>query len=183
MCVFADERWQFPGDIFGRLERDNLAGLETILHFCKEKVGNADRYWAALELIRAVLHVNVSLRLVSLRIALRENRCKRHSHDVVCAGNRNFDVRGHAQAERNYRRASELVEENLISRELFENSKTEYELAKNALERSQRELAIIDERLTKTQILAPFDCTILTRPVSMGQAVYGSGGFNSGRGH
>ena len=84
------------------------------------------------------------------------------------------------QAERNYRRASELVEENLISRELFENSKTEYELAKNALERSQRELAIIDERLTKTQILAPFDCTILTRPVSMGQAVSGSGGFNSG---
>lgn len=84
------------------------------------------------------------------------------------------------QAERNYRRAGELAEENLISRELFENSKTEFELAKNALERSQRELAIIDERLTKTKILAPFDCTILTRPVSMGQAVSGSGGFNSG---
>jgi RND family efflux transporter MFP subunit len=84
------------------------------------------------------------------------------------------------QAERNYRRAGELAEENLISRELFENSKTEYELAKNALERSQRELAIIDERLTKTKILAPFDCTILTRPISMGQAVSGSGGFNSG---
>ncbi|HET6409134.1 MAG TPA: efflux RND transporter periplasmic adaptor subunit, partial [Chthoniobacteraceae bacterium] len=44
----------------------------------------------------------------------------------------------------------------------------------------QRELAIIDERLTKTKIQAPFDCTILTRPVSMGQAVSGSGGFNSG---
>jgi RND family efflux transporter MFP subunit len=84
------------------------------------------------------------------------------------------------QAERNYRRAGELAEENLISRELFENSKTEFELAKNALERSQRELAIIDERLTKTMILAPFDCTILTRPVSIGQAVSGSGGFNSG---
>ena len=36
------------------------------------------------------------------------------------------------------------------------------------------------ERLEKTQILAPFDCTILTRPVSSGQAVSGSGGFNSG---
>jgi RND family efflux transporter MFP subunit len=85
-----------------------------------------------------------------------------------------------AQAERNFKRAGELFEENLISRELFENAKTEFDLAKNALERSQRELAIVDERLTKTQILAPFDCTILTRPVSMGQAVSGSGGFNSG---
>src|SRR6185503_4680085 len=49
-----------------------------------------------------------------------------------------------------------------------------------ALDRSQRELAIIDERLGKTKIEAPFDCTILTRPVSIGQAVSGSGGFNSG---
>jgi HlyD family secretion protein len=84
------------------------------------------------------------------------------------------------QAERNFRRAGELAEENLISRELYENSRTEYELAKNTLERSQRDLAIVEERLTKTKILAPFDCTILTRPVSVGQAVSGSGGFNSG---
>lgn len=85
-----------------------------------------------------------------------------------------------AQAERNFKRAAELAEENLISRELYENSKTEFELAKNTVERSQRDLAIVDERLTKTKILAPFDCTILTRPVSIGQAVSGSGGFNSG---
>jgi RND family efflux transporter MFP subunit len=84
------------------------------------------------------------------------------------------------QAERNYKRAQELFEANLIAQELYENTKTEYELAKNALERSQRELDIIEERLTKTKIVAPFDCTILTRPVSMGQAVSGSGGFNSG---
>jgi RND family efflux transporter MFP subunit len=84
------------------------------------------------------------------------------------------------QAERNFKRAQELYEENLIAKELFENSRTEYELAKNALERSQRDLAIIDERLTKTTVKAPFDCTILTRPVSIGQAVSGSGGFNSG---
>jgi HlyD family secretion protein len=49
-----------------------------------------------------------------------------------------------------------------------------------ALERSQRDLAIVEERLTKTEVKAPFDCTILTRPVSTGQAVSGSGGFNSG---
>lgn len=85
-----------------------------------------------------------------------------------------------AQAERNYKRAVELHEANLISDELFENAKTEFDLAKNAHDRAQRSLAIIDERLTKTQIEAPFDCTILTRPVSIGQAVSGSGGFNSG---
>ncbi len=45
---------------------------------------------------------------------------------------------------------------------------------------SQKDLAIIDEHLTKTVVRAPFDCTVLTRPVSMGQAVSGSGGFNSG---
>lgn len=84
------------------------------------------------------------------------------------------------QAERNYTRAKELHEANLISMEVYENTKTEFDLARNALERSQRELAIIDERLTKTKIVAPFDCTILTRPVSIGQAVSGSGGFNSG---
>lgn len=84
------------------------------------------------------------------------------------------------QAQRNFKRAEELFQENLISRELYETSKTEYDLARNGLERSKRELAIIDERLTKTKVLAPFNCTILTRPVSMGQAVSGSGGFNSG---
>jgi len=84
------------------------------------------------------------------------------------------------QAERNYKRAAELSQANLISTELFENSKTEYDLAKNMLERNQRDLAVLDERLTKTKIIAPFDCTILTRPVSIGQAVSGSGGFNSG---
>jgi RND family efflux transporter MFP subunit len=84
------------------------------------------------------------------------------------------------QAERNYKRAKELHEANLISMEVFEQTKTEFDLARNALDRSLRELAILDERLTKTKIEAPFDCTILTRPVSIGQAVSGSGGFNSG---
>ncbi len=84
------------------------------------------------------------------------------------------------QSERNYNRSQELHTANLISQELHEDTKTKYELAKNSLERSRRELAIIQERLTKTQVKAPFDCTVLTRPVSIGQAVSGSGGFNSG---
>jgi HlyD family secretion protein len=84
------------------------------------------------------------------------------------------------KAERDYKRARQLLEEKLISQELFDDTKTSFDLAKNALERSERDLALVEERLTKTIVLAPFDCTVLTRPVSIGQAVSGSGGFNSG---
>lgn len=84
------------------------------------------------------------------------------------------------KAERDYQRAQELLADNLISQELYDNTKTTYELAKNNLDRAQRDLAIIEERLTKTEVRAPFECTVLTRPISVGQAVSGSGGFNSG---
>jgi len=84
------------------------------------------------------------------------------------------------KAERDYQRAKELLAGKLISQELHDDTKTTFELAKNSLERSQKDMAITDERLTKTAVRAPFDCTILTRPVSTGQAVSGSGGFNSG---
>jgi len=48
------------------------------------------------------------------------------------------------------------------------------------LERAQKSLDIVKDKLRKTVIVAPFDCTVLTRPVSVRQAVSGSGGFSSG---
>src|SRR6266851_1421567 len=87
---------------------------------------------------------------------------------------------GVEKAERDYKRAQQLLKEKLISQEVFDDTKTAFDLAKNALERNQKDLAITEERLTKTEVRAPFDCTVLTRPVSIGQAVSGSGGFNSG---
>ena len=84
------------------------------------------------------------------------------------------------KADRDYKRAQQLLSEKLISQEVYDDTKTAYELARNGLERAQKDLAIIEERLTKTEVRAPFDCTVLTRPVSIGQAVSGSGGFNSG---
>jgi len=84
------------------------------------------------------------------------------------------------RARRNFERSKELFENKLISLELFEDTKTEFELAQNSLQRAGKALNLLEDKLTKTQILAPFDCTILTRPVSVGQAVSGSGGFNSG---
>lgn len=87
---------------------------------------------------------------------------------------------GIEQAERNYLRSQELFNEDLISKELAEDTKTTYELAKNSLGRSEKAMELVDDRLRKTRITAPFECTVLTRPVSVGQAVSGSGGFNSG---
>ena len=84
------------------------------------------------------------------------------------------------KAERDFKRAQQLLTEKLISQELYDDTKTTYDLSKNALESAQRALAIIDEHLTKTEVRAPFDCTVLTRPVSIGQAVSGSDGFNGG---
>ena len=84
------------------------------------------------------------------------------------------------KAKRNYLRSQELFEDDLVSKEVFEDARTEFELASNILSRADSALQLLDDRLSKTKILAPFDCTILIRPVSIGQAVSGSGGFNSG---
>lgn len=84
------------------------------------------------------------------------------------------------KAARDHQRSQKLLNDKLISQELYDDTKTAYDLAKNALERAQRDLSLTEERLNKTEVRAPFDCTVLTRPVSIGQAVSGSGGFNSG---
>jgi HlyD family secretion protein len=84
------------------------------------------------------------------------------------------------QAQREYLRATQLYNGKLISLELFEDAKTKAELAQNALVSRQKDTDVTVDKLRKTRITAPFDCTVLTRPISVGQAVSGSGGFNSG---
>lgn len=84
------------------------------------------------------------------------------------------------RTRRDYDRDDRLFKENLIPKESFENSKTEFELAQNSIRKAEAAHELAAERVTKTKVRAPFDCTILTRPVSVGQAVSGSGGFNSG---
>lgn len=84
------------------------------------------------------------------------------------------------QAERSYLRNKKLFEEKLVSLELYEDQRTKYELAKNSLSKAEKSKEQAMDKLRKTRILAPFDCTVLTRPVSIGQAVSGSAGFNSG---
>ena len=84
------------------------------------------------------------------------------------------------KAGRNFARSKQLYTDKLISQEIFDDSRTDYDLATNALDRAEQALRLVDDRLRKTRILAPFDCTVLTRPVSLGQTVSGAAGFNSG---
>jgi HlyD family secretion protein len=91
------------------------------------------------------------------------------------------------KAQRDYDRALKLFEEHVVAKEEFDNLKTELDAARNQvevagnnLERAEKALKLVEDRITKTRMLAPFDCTVLTRPVSLGQTVSGAAGFNSG---
>jgi RND family efflux transporter MFP subunit len=91
------------------------------------------------------------------------------------------------KAKRDLERAQKLFDENLIAKEQYENFKTDHdaalnnlEIARNSLERAEKALNLVDDSITKTKMAAPFDCTVLTRPVSLGQTVSGAAGFNSG---
>ena len=84
------------------------------------------------------------------------------------------------KGRRNFERAKKLSADHLIAKEAYDDAQTEFDLAANNLDRADKALKLVEDRISKTKIMAPFDCTILTRPVSIGQAVSGSGGFNSG---
>lgn len=92
-----------------------------------------------------------------------------------------------AKTEREFKRNQQLYEARLVAQEIFDNARTDYDVAKNslalsknALERAEKSLKQVEDKLAKTHLEAPFDCTVLTRPVSLGQTVSGSAGFNSG---
>jgi HlyD family secretion protein len=84
------------------------------------------------------------------------------------------------KALRTFDRQKQLIKDRLVSQEIFDDARTDHDLATNGLDRAQQALRLVDDRLRKTRITAPFDCTVLTRPVSLGQTVSGSAGFNSG---
>ena len=87
----------------------------------------------------------------------------------------------------NFDRVNNLFAKKFSSQAAFDEARITHELAKNSMSISsnRHETALsalqqVEDKLTKTIIRAPFDCTILTRPVSVGQAVSGASGFNSG---
>ncbi len=84
------------------------------------------------------------------------------------------------QSKNEFERSKKLFNDGLISEEAFQNIKTRYEVAQISRDRAQNDFDLAEEKLSKTSIRAPFDCTVLSRPVSIGQAVSGTGGQSSG---
>ncbi len=84
------------------------------------------------------------------------------------------------QSKSEYERSKKLFDDSLIAEEAFQNTKTRYEVARISRDRAQNDFDLSQEKLSKTSVLAPFDCTVLSRPVSIGQAVSGTGGQSSG---
>ena len=80
----------------------------------------------------------------------------------------------------NYERANQLYLRKLLSKEEFVNLEADLRIAENDLERSIRRRQLVDDRIAKTRILAPFDGTILQIPVNEGQVVVGAASINSG---
>ena len=84
------------------------------------------------------------------------------------------------QSKSEYERSKKLFNDSLISEEAYQNTRTRYEVAQISRDRAQNDFDLSQEKLSKTSVLAPFDCTVLSRPVSIGQAVSGTGGQSSG---
>ena len=82
--------------------------------------------------------------------------------------------------QRNFQRSRELFDSKLVSREVFDNLSSEFEIAQNDFVRAQRKLQILEEKLSKTKVIAPMDGTVLTRPVIEGQVVIAAASVNSG---
>ncbi len=82
----------------------------------------------------------------------------------------------------NYERAKALYQQKLISKEVFSNLESDFAIAENSLEKAQRRLQTVDDKLRKTVITAPFDGTVLDIPdsVNEGQVVTAAASVNSG---
>ena len=84
------------------------------------------------------------------------------------------------KAKKNFERSRELFDQKLISREVFDNLTSEFELGQNGLVKAQRKLQLVEDRLRKTKVFSPTDGTVLTVPVIEGQVVIAAASVNSG---
>jgi len=80
----------------------------------------------------------------------------------------------------NYDRANALFKEKLISKEVFANLDADLRISENSLEKAERKLQTVNDRLSKTRVLAPGAGTILDINVNEGQVVVGAASVNSG---
>ena len=82
--------------------------------------------------------------------------------------------------ERNFKRAQELFAQKLVSQEAHDNLKSELDIAKNSHSRAERKLQLVEDKLSKTQVIAPGDGTVLNVPIVEGQVIVAAASVNSG---
>ena len=81
---------------------------------------------------------------------------------------------------RNQARAKDLFVQKLISQEAFDNLTSELAIARNSLLKAERRKQLVEDKLSKTKVIAPGDGTVLTVPVVEGQVVISAASVNSG---
>ncbi|MDR3401648.1 MAG: efflux RND transporter periplasmic adaptor subunit [Chthoniobacter sp.] len=84
------------------------------------------------------------------------------------------------KAKKNYERSRDLFEQKLVSRELFDNTTAEFQIAENDLVKAQKKLQQVDDQLHFARVVAPSDGTVLTVPVVEGQVIIAAASVNSG---
>ena len=84
------------------------------------------------------------------------------------------------KTERNFERAKDLFEGKLISQEAFDNLSSELDLARNTLTKAEKKMQLVQDKLTKTKVMAPTEGTVLTVPVVEGQVAIAAASVNSG---
>jgi len=80
----------------------------------------------------------------------------------------------------NTERARALYKEKLISKEVFANLEADLAISENTLAKSRSRLQTVEDKLSKTKIVAPADGTVLDTLVIEGQVVVAAASVNSG---
>jgi RND family efflux transporter MFP subunit len=83
---------------------------------------------------------------------------------------------------RNYARAEDLFKQKLISQEAYDNLGSELAIARNTLTKAERKKQLVDDKLSKTKVMAPGNGTVLTIPAGVvpGSVVIPAASVNSG---
>ncbi len=84
------------------------------------------------------------------------------------------------KVKKSYERSRDLFEQKLVSRELFDNTTAEFEIAQNDLVKAQKKLQQVEDQLHFAKVVAPSDGTVLTVPVVEGQVIIAAASVNSG---
>jgi RND family efflux transporter MFP subunit len=80
----------------------------------------------------------------------------------------------------NYDRAKALFDEKLISKEVYANLEADLRISENAQQKADSALQSVEDRLSKTRIIAPSDGIVLDIAVNEGQVVSAAASVNSG---